>query len=167
MQASLVQLRAVDLGYPQGQNMVRPPASSESVDMLRRETPLFGDAGLYHLYEVCDGVTLPDVHNGYFIHAVALIARGVASGEPRALSQPGAGSEEVLVFGSDGGGGRFAVRRNPLGEVVHLASFGEVRNGVYDGRVRTLAPSVESFLERLHADLDAFIACTEGWSFMA
>ena len=44
---------------------------------------------------------------------------------------------------------------------MHDAVFDDV-----DGQVQTLAPDLRVFLERLLADVEAFVNDEEGWEFM-
>ena len=75
----------------------------------------------------------------------------------------------VYVFGSDGGGGRFALGLED-GAVYYLPSSGEVRDGVFRETnaavVRRLAPDVIGCLERLLSDIEAFTRGVEGHVFL-
>ena len=103
MEDALEELRATDLGYPQGENTLRPAADPASLAELASRAGLDAGSPLLALYRACAEVSLPDVHVGYFLHAPDLVLRGLERGEPRRLTGPHA--REVLVFGTDGGGG--------------------------------------------------------------
>ncbi len=74
----------------------------------------------------------------------------------------------VVVFGSDGGGGRFATRIKEPGEVLYLP-LGTVHNAIFDDNktpTTILAPDFFAFLGRLDADVNAFLADTGDWTYM-
>jgi hypothetical protein len=149
-----------------GEHLIRPPADPEGIQALTQEIPSLPE-DLVDLYRLADGLSLPDVHVGYFVHPVAAVIRGAASGEPRSLE--GMDHAQVLVFGSDGGGGRFALRLD-TGAVLHLSSSGAVQTGVFDAvrhPPRVVAKDLAGFLDRLAEDVDAFIEGKDSWSFMA
>jgi hypothetical protein len=111
---------------------------------------------LAELYERCDGLSLPDVGGGCFLHPIAAILNGIKNGEPTKIAgeEPG----NVVVFGSDGRGGRLALRI-ASGEILYLAP-GVVRVGVYESTIapRVLAASAEELFDRLIDDLRAAVA---------
>lgn len=150
---NLKQLTRVDLGYPLGDNVVRPASDADS--KIKLEEPFA--KWLAELYSVCDGLSLPDVHVGYFVKPAAKIKVPHRSTEPETLLL--SGSElRVLPFGSTGGGDLFAVEATE-GSVFILPP-GPVKNGVYDGRgtkARKLTESISQFLELLLSDITAFV----------
>ncbi len=111
---------------------------------------------LADLYQRCDGISLPDVGGGCFLHPAAAILNGMRNGEVVRLAaeQPG----HVVVFGSDGRGGRLALRVSS-GEVLYLAP-GTVRLGIYESptRPRLVAKSVADLLDHLIGDLRAAVS---------
>lgn len=136
-----------DLGYPGGTNEVRnPQARQEGV-------PVF----LHSLYEVCDGISLPDVQVGYFLEPASRVAAASKRGEPTRIE--GKSTTPIHVFGSDGGGGRFAVGSE--GAVYYLPSSGAVVDGAFleDATVqaRRVAPTVIAFLTALLSDIETFV----------
>jgi hypothetical protein len=166
MEALIAELEQIDLGYPLGRNEVHAPSSEEVRARLAGASGLPPLSPLLRLFDRCNGVSLPDVHNGYFIHSAELILRGINHGEPRSLSGSEAGS--ILVFGSDGGGNRFALRG--ADEIVLQLGEGAVIDGVFDGEggaVRRIAEDLEAFLERLEADTEAFVRGDCDWVYMA
>jgi hypothetical protein len=155
----LAELETLEFDYPLGDNRILPPTT------VRRSLP-----GVLHpLYEVCDGVSLPDVHVGYFIDPNARVASSFERGEPNCIKSDSA-NIDVCVFGSDGGGGRFAVVIDDR-SVVYLPSSGAVRNGVYyedsTSKPSRISDSVLAFLLRLNADVSAFICGEDGHPYMA
>lgn len=162
----LAQLGQLDLGFPQGDNVVRPAPSLEALDLLVAQAYIERSSPLVAFLQECNGLSFPDVHVGYFIHSVEQMLHGFRSGEPRQVS----GNEPltVLVFGSDGGGGRFALQVQG-GCAVFYLPVGAVRDGVFDGKhtaIRRLAPDFPEFLRLLLADLRAFVEDRPAWQYM-
>ncbi len=119
------------------------------------------------LYEVCDGLSWPEVHVGYFLDPAERVASAASRGEPGLVS--GTRSFPVQVFGSDGGGARFAlgtadgaVYLLPSGGAVIDSAFLETRTSA----VRLVGPNVLEFLQRLKGDLDAFTFQTPGHVYL-
>ena len=146
---ALANLASQDFGYPMGVNEVREK-SNES------HAPLPFD--LESIYSVFDGVSLPDVHIGYFIDSASRTASAAERGEPTVVE----GKERIAihVFGSDGGGGRFALGLCD-GAIYYLPSSGAVKDGTfiedYSTPVRQIAASIMDFLDRLKMDIEAFV----------
>jgi len=149
VRADLAAMARLDFRYPLGANEVRAPASSVPDGL-----PVVLD----ELYRGFDGLSWPDVHVGYFIDTAGRAASASERGEPVVVV--GETTFPVHVFGSDGGGGRFAVGLND-GAVLYLPSSGAVREGRFFGdrasRVRRIAESVPAFLGLLRGDLRAFV----------
>lgn len=166
MEAALAQLRTIDLGYPQGENVVQVGAEPNAVAEMAAGAGIPLLSPLVHFYRHCGGVSLPDVHVGYFVHPPELVVRGRQQGEPQRLT--GTYDRAVIVFGSDGGGGRFVIGTDGDGEVLYLGE-GRVEDAVYDGwngDVRVLSESLNGFLDRLLADVEAFICPCPGWRYL-
>ena len=142
------ELTAQDLGYSLGIHEIRPSASE------RNSVP----AGLVQLYTAFDGISLSDVHVGYFIDPARRVASAAQRGEPTQIE--GAYPRAIHVFGSDGGGGRFALDTEN-GAVYYLPTSGAVRDGVFFEddvvRVRRMAGSLMEFLQLMRADIEAFV----------
>jgi hypothetical protein len=150
MRAALELLPGLDVGYeiPMGADVVSDPVPAG------KNAP----AAFAALYSVTDGISLPDVHNGYFIDgAERLVARG-QDGEPFRVS--GTDPMDVKMFGSDGGGGRFVLRIDD-GSVWYLPDWGGVHDGVYQADEHTrplrLTDSLNEFLWRLLGDVEAYL----------
>jgi hypothetical protein len=148
VRAALAELATQQSEYPLGTNQLRAPSRQSS------KLP----AELQPLYAVCDGMSLPDVHIGYFIDPAQRVMSASERGEPTRVE--GKQSVEVQVFGSDGGGGRFALG-TAEGAVYYLPSSGAVRNGAFVEddivRARRIAGSVVEFISRLEDDIRAFV----------
>jgi hypothetical protein len=152
MNGLLAQLASQETPYPFDTNELRSPASTNAVlpEALRP------------LYAVCGGVSLPDVWNAYFVHSADKLALNKKRGLPTRIA--GTPPIDIEVFGSDGGGGTFAVATD--GAVYYLPSWGVVENNVYTGDdirgARRISSSVIGFLQRLLADVEAFVHQREG-----
>ena len=148
LQEALRTLALQDFGYPLGTNEVREPISP---------TPRIPQ-GLVPLYAVSDGISLPDVHVGYFIDSAERVASAAERREPTRIE--GCKPLDIHVFGSDGGGGRFALRVDD-GSVYYLPVAGAVKDGVFyeDSSVvaRRIAETLPDFLWLLEADINAFV----------
>jgi hypothetical protein len=156
MRALLHRLKKVDLGYPLGANEVLPPSDSYTVHHALGIARAGGLDELRAFYASCDGVSLPDVHVGYFIKPVTKLGNVDPSSEPLRITGEYAG--EVLPLGSDGGGGLFVLRRAAKG-VLHLTP-GPLERGVYDGKrgkVTLISGTLFAFLDRLALDLQAVV----------
>lgn len=158
LRAALAELAQQDFGYPIDENEVRAPASS----------PADLPEALRSLYSVCDGLSCPDVHVGYFLHPASWVVTAARRGEPTRVDGPQPFA--IHVFGSDGGGSRFALRLDD-GAVYFLPSSGAVHDGAWlEERVvvpEKLADTVAEFLWRLEADVQAFLRGAEDHAFMA
>jgi hypothetical protein len=144
----LIELASQHSDYPFGTNELRK-ATLHHADLPQKLQPL---------YEVCDGISLPDVHNGYFIDSVQRVMSASKRGEP--ILVEGSQSIPILVFGTDGGGGRF-VLGTVDGAVYYLPSSGALKNSTYieDSvvTIRRVAGSVIEFLWQLKDDIEAFV----------
>jgi hypothetical protein len=145
VRSDLAMIAQQDFGYPLGTNELRPPAA---------HVPNTMPAALHALYRACDGLSLPDVHIGYFLDTAERAATAAQRGEPTQVA-----GAPVHVFGSDGGGGRFALGLQDAA-VYCLPSSGAVRGGHFiddaDAPAHKLAANVRELLERLAADVHAF-----------
>lgn len=154
----LAELGKLDFGYEFSTNELRPPASS-----IRPEVPV----ELHAMYRVFDGLSMPDVHNGYFIDSAAGALAAAEHGEPTRLS--GSPHHRIHVFGADGGGGRFALSTGD-GTVFYLPEDGGVEDSTYVEddfvRARRIAGGVTEFLHILKRDLRAFVEQREGHKYV-
>lgn len=149
VRSTLANLASQDFGYPLGVNEVRERSAVPHAGL-----PLKLEA----LYGAFDGVSLPNVHVGYFIDPASRVVSAAERGEPTLVE--GDRPITIHVFGSDGGGGRFALGMND-GAVYYLPSSGAVEDGKFlespTARVCQVATSVSGFLERLRMDIEAFV----------
>jgi hypothetical protein len=115
-------------------------------------------AELVTLYSVVEEVSLPDVENGFFIHTPDTVVDAVRCGQPTTVNgslggRPTDGAR-IAVFGSDGGGGLFALY--PSDGRVYRLSGGSLIGGTYDIGDDDIAPTAEGlgpFLDHVRAML--------------
>ncbi|MDR3620843.1 MAG: hypothetical protein P4L85_15940 [Paludisphaera borealis] len=81
--AILDELAGIDLGYPMGENTISPPKSGAVA--LLAEAGLSAISGLNELYSACDGISMPDIHNGYFIKPLQRVLEYDPASEPRTI----------------------------------------------------------------------------------
>jgi len=167
LQRLIADMQTLALGYPVGAHTVSPPAAKAMLAQFVQKTGLASTHPLVTFYSHCNGIDLPDVHNGYFIHNVELILHGLETGIPTRLATNLATT--IVVFASDGGGSLFAIRTQAPTEVLYLP-LGAVHDAIFDdARTPTtiLAPDFCAFLRRLEADINAFLADRDDWTYMA
>ena len=145
VRAALSELTPEMFSYPIGVNELRPPAPHPVV------VP-----GLEPLYEVCDGLSAPDVHVGYFLAPAERVLKVSEKGGPTRIR-----GERITVFGSDGGGNMFALSHKN-GHVLYLPVEGGIEDGLYlerpGVRSRVVGRTLLEFLERVAVDIRAFLA---------
>lgn len=125
-------------GYPPGEHHVDGPATAAEL----AGAALPGD--LLSLHRLVAEVRLPDVGAGYWIHRPPL--PGTDPGHPRRLSD----GRELVVFGSDGGGARYALGGGP---VLRLAD-GALVGDAYDAdRAVPVAADLREFLAFLRREV--------------
>ena len=149
-------LKEIDLGYPLGANVVHAPEPGTSIGDVLVEAGLEQSAAIRDFYHYCNGVSLPDVHVGYFLKSIAKLAERRPDSDPQSIA--GSFSGEVASIGSTGGGGLFVVHKKS-GNILHLPP-GPLHSGVYDGtstRVTLVAYDFGLFLEALARDVTAFV----------
>ncbi|MDG6107329.1 SMI1/KNR4 family protein [Dactylosporangium aurantiacum] len=152
--------------FEPGAQEVGPPASAAQLAQLRARMPWIpGD-----LLAVCGlvgAVSLPDIANGYlmFDPEYMLGVRHRDDGLPDRIGAPF--DEDVVVFGSDGGGALYAVTLDQAGTVHRLRecryeagtySFDAVGTS-YDTShvgITPVAESLDDFLDKLLNAVEAF-----------
>ncbi|SPF07279.1 hypothetical protein [Streptomyces sp. MA5143a] len=140
-------------GYPPGGHEVRLVSAEEG----EAAVALLGHAGaaeaLLEYYAQLGPVVLPDLGNGVWINdASSVVSQREAGNYPNRLT--GAVDDAVTVFGTDGGGGLYAVSHT-TGGVYHLA-LGVLTGDSYHldpGGYRRVAMALRVFLEQLRTDL--------------
>lgn len=142
-------------GYPLegGANFVNDP---DQVVQAGGSEPLLPLA-LALFYDEVGEVSLPDIHNGYFIHPAGRSSSSVDWGLPVRVEADSIG--RVVTFGSDGGGGFFSLAFAD-GSVYYLPP-GQIVEGIYGGGLgepRKIAHDLSEFLDRLLVVIRDFVA---------
>ena len=158
-QRLLAELRQIELGYPLGNNVILPPAQPRDLELVVANLSSSAREQLAEFYEVCGGISWPDVWNGLFIQSSDQLSANREGDEPNELFVHGSSNvAKILVFGTDGGGGRFCVDE-VTGKIMHIVSgrLSANRLEVESDQVSSVAEDFNGFLGRLQADLRAFI----------
>jgi hypothetical protein len=154
LKSMLEELVSIDLGYPQSENRIFPPQSHDAQNALAKAR-LSEFKELVEFYSACDGLSLPDIHNGYFIKTLGKLLAPDSS-EPNTVLLES--ETTVIPFGSTGGGDLFVMEKTN-GSVQFLPPS-SLEEGHYDGRLvsaRLVADSFSHFLEKLLTDVQAFV----------
>lgn len=151
-EAALRDFEKIDLGYPKGEHIVRPQGNPSLVNDVCNEYGLPAQSSLRLFYSICDGIDLPDVENGFFVYSMAEFSSiNKMPTEPNRFD-----GQDVVVVGSDGGGGRF-VNTIQSDMIVYLPP-GEVSAArEYLGEnASPVADSMNSFLRFLSDHLSRY-----------
>lgn len=148
-----------DFGYPIDGNEVYERSS---------ELPAGVPPALVPMYSVFDSLCLPNVHNGYYIDRAERVVTATQRGGPTQIEgEPG---RRIHVFGSDGGGSLFALDLDNE-TIYYLPAWGVTGEGVYlvDDLmpIRVVGSNLMEFLDRLKADIEAFVRFEENHPYMA
>jgi hypothetical protein len=138
-------------GYEPGENCV-VEAESGGPGVLQRYPAVERYGDLCGFYERIEKVTLPDVGNGFFVDSVGDVVGGRGDWQPAEVR--GDVADSIVVFGSDGGGGLFAVSLTS-GEVYRL-SGGSMEGEVYEvgeSGVQVIADDLWGFMQYLRGEL--------------
>jgi hypothetical protein len=160
----LKEVKSVDIGFPIGENVIRPPRSRSEVDGTLRNLGVIDYAYLFDFYCRCDGLSWPDVHNGYFVDSVRNLGRSDPDSDPDRIE--GIGAENVLAIGSSGGGELFVLGKQS--QRILLLPPGLLVSGVYhnrDGQARGIASNIAEMLQLFANDLEAFVKNTPGYAY--
>ncbi|NWF29481.1 hypothetical protein HW130_25030 [Streptomyces sp. PKU-EA00015] len=101
---------------------------------------------LLSLFALIDGVSLPDIGNGYFIHPPSTVTAHLD--EYGAV--PVENGEHGIVFGSDGGGNLFALTASGT---VHKS-----RTASWNDEFYAVAVTLGDFLEQRRDVIEQFVA---------
>ncbi len=163
----LIELREVDFGYSLDENIIRPPKREDYTQLTLSNSGYSDNQMLYNFYLECDGLSWPDVHNGYFIHSVEKLNEKEQRKSNLPTKISGIYRSPILVFGSDGGGGLFAVRKQ-YNDILYLPN-GLIQEGIFDGEtanIKKIGDNFSEFLEKLLSDLEAFVFDKEGYIYI-
>jgi hypothetical protein len=117
---------------------------------------------LTRFYDVVAHASLMDVHIGYAIHPATTLSGGGDPAYPGRIEANG-DIDEIVTFGSDGGGGLFAMVRDD-GRIVHLPPS-DVRERIWfarpDAHPCDVAVDLDAFLRRLLDVVDDLIESSD------
>ena len=150
----LVKLRELDLGYPLGNNSVGAPLEPSLVTAAIGMKP--GSRWLVPLYTACDGISLPDIHIGYFVNPSSRISAPIDQFDPVMVQCDS--PYRIISFGTSGGGDHLVLAGDD--GRVHLLRPSKINDGKYDGnngRIETVAEGIDQFLHRILTDITAFV----------
>lgn len=142
---SIEVFQKIDIGYPKEPHIVIDQKKSfpeqDMIDLFN----VSPSSCLFGFYRICDGVELPDIDNGYFIYGVEeMISVNTMDSEPNHFSD-----KAIIVFGADGGGGRFALMIDT--DQIYYLPPAEVLNREYRGQnAKLVAPSLDRFISYLN-----------------
>jgi hypothetical protein len=111
--------------YPMGTNVINDPdeEGSAALEACGPSIPI----ALLRFYTVIGEVSLPDVGKGWFVASAANVARAHEINDLRRVT--GRHSADVVAFGSDGGGTRYALASPPDTAVYRLPLKSPCRAG--------------------------------------
>jgi hypothetical protein len=143
-------------GYPPGRNLVEGPddLGAGRLGAVGSSVP----RDLLQLYGTLGAVSLPDIGNGLFLHHAGLVADAYEAQELRHVT--GRYQDDVIVFGSDGGGTVYALA-SPGGSPVYRMPAGSVVGGVYESDspgFRIVATDLAGFLALVRRAVELFAA---------
>lgn len=157
----LHQLEKIDLGYPLGENRLNPPlAARNSISESHGDIAPSCATEIDGFYGICDGLSWPDVNNGYFIKPRAEL--GLIRNEYDPVEIVGDIPGSIIVVGSSGNGALFAI--HPTSGRLLILPSGRIEKNIYidsTGKVRVQASSFCVFVELLLQDLRAFVTCKQ------
>lgn len=165
LETLLKELYEINFGYPLGENKVIPIKFEYNVREVLKANEIDIQA-LEDLYQVSDGISLPDVQNGYFLKSLSKLIEGTQGKEPVSISGEIEGS--ILVLGSTGGGQKIALFQKD--KSILLLENGLVENGVFHAEshsIKVIAASFEEFLDKLLQDVDAFVTNNPNYIYIA
>ncbi|MGP3952380.1 hypothetical protein [Streptomyces sp. 7N604] len=142
-------------GYPPDVNAVEPVSESESAVEAGAEG-IPEDLAIF--YGRVSRVSLPDLESGFFVHPLDLTLRGLRGDFPTQIV--GSREDSVVVFGSDGGGGLFALSSTD-GSTVYRLPPSRVEGSVYvEGGVpcEVVGSNLEDFLSMLERLVSSQVA---------
>jgi hypothetical protein len=168
-QSLLGQFKAMERRFSLDINEILPVQGKfEVLDRLVQDFNLSEE--FRDFYRKCGGITLTNIWNGYWIFGFEENLHRHEVGEPTRVV--GISLEvDVLVFGGNGGGGRFAIETSGSGRVLYLPSDGRVEFSNWSSDEELCQPQIlsntfEEFLNRLLGDVRAEVNQTPGWEYI-
>ncbi|MEU1763308.1 hypothetical protein [Micromonospora sp. NPDC005652] len=139
-------------GYPPDENVVVRAESASLLPGVRSLAEMAVHADLLEFYAVVERVSLPDVGNGIFVLSAEEVLEGIQGLQPSEIR--GALDGRIVVFGSDGGGGLFALI-GESGQVCRL-SGGAWVGSVYEveeNGIASCGANLNGFLQGILEEL--------------
>lgn len=151
----LEKLYEIDFGYPLGENKIIQRNFScdvsEAMKTYGIDIPL-----LEEFYLMSDGISLPDIQNGYFLKSLSDFIEGIQGKEPISIS--GEIKGQILVLGSTGSGQKIVFFKKD--KSILLLENELVKHEIFyatNKSIKVIAISFEEFLNKLLQDVDAFV----------
>lgn len=95
-------------GYPPGENVLLRATPDHGAEAVRILSSIRAPRALLDFYARVEEISMPDVYNGIFASSASMIASVYSAPEPAWPTRiAGWVEDEILVFGSDGGGAMF------------------------------------------------------------
>lgn len=153
------ELHQIDLGYPLDDNHVHPPMTA-SDSLLEQLDSSHATQPLVAFYQECDGFSLPDVRNGFFVKRLFDLAND--NHEPTKII--GEVHASIVVLGSTGGGQLLALDQDD--GRVFLLGPGFIEGGNWVSTSSNVMVLANAW-ERLVGDVEAFIKDDASHHYMA
>ena len=136
-------------GYPPDDNVVTRAEEGAERESIAELSSMGASSDLLEFYSEVQEVSLPDVQNGLFIESATTVVDGAEDGQPTRIT--GAIEDSVIVIGSDGGGGLFALSGSD--GKIYLLQGGALIGSTYEvdsGGVEVVANELSVLLESFH-----------------
>ena len=155
-------------GFSLEENYVCKPSGNDALENLLSTYQL--SSSVRDFYLSCGGLAWNNVQNGYWVDSLESLAARRQSGD--VITITGAFAGEVIVCGTTGSGGRFALRMGGYDEVLYLPSGARVDGTVLDGTNAFYAPEIVAkdfgdFAKLLLLDLEAFAHGDSSWTYIS
>lgn len=156
LQLLIQKIKEINLGYPLGSNELYLPSNDHNQIFFFTEIDLNIQQQLIRMYTQCDGMSLPDVHNGYFVNRLSKIFSTIKSSS--FIHIEANNPVVVLPFGSTGGGDLFVMNiSNSKILLLRPAMLNSNRYLSELGSVQEIAINLNDFIRRLLIDVQAFV----------
>jgi hypothetical protein len=145
----------IDIGYPKGDHYVVRREDPASVTQALSAFDVSWSSSLIRFYQLCDGIRLPDVANGYTLYSLQeFVSVNQLLSEPNRLDD----GRRCLIVGVDGGGNRFALLPD-TDEIVYLPNARVSNDRTYEGtKLRPIAANLEGLVKILLEETRAAVA---------
>ncbi|MFD7659956.1 hypothetical protein ACFV4N_38770 [Actinosynnema sp. NPDC059797] len=140
-------------GYPPGDDLLVEATAESGREAAQSLSSVGAPGELRDFYSRVQEVSLPDVGNGFFIASAEVLVEGIRRGD-RPTEVTGSVNDAIVVFGSDGGGGLFALSSSS-GNVYRLSGGAQIGSTyeVDESGIAVLASGFWEFLRYLLREL--------------